>query len=107
MILSNAHFKFILALLDRDPDIYLDEIAEQLMEQCNVSVSLSTVQRMLKLLGITTKKVCVCTIAYTICLWFYSYLKSLLNDVKVSIRNSCIKFHRSLLGIWCSLMSPP
>ena len=36
--------------------MYLDEIAEQLMDQRNVSVSLSTVQRMLKLLGITTKR---------------------------------------------------
>ena len=56
MILSDVRFKFILALLGRNLDMYLDEIAEQLMDQCNVSVSLSTVQRMLKLLGITTKR---------------------------------------------------
>jgi|SRR5882724_6314162 len=73
MILSDAHFKFILVLLDCDSDIYLDEISEQLMDQCSSSVSLSTVQRMLKLFGITTKKVHVSITMYTICLWFYSY----------------------------------
>ena len=61
------YFKFILALLDRELDIYLDELAEQLMDQHNVSISLSTIQRTLKLLGITTKKVHFCVIAHTIC----------------------------------------
>ena len=64
MTLSDVHFKFILALLDCNPNMYLDEIAEQLMDQHNLSVSLSTVQGMLKLLGITMKKVCVCTMTY-------------------------------------------
>ena len=107
MILSDVRVKFILALLDRNQDMYLDEIAEQLMDQRNVSVSLSTVQRMLKLLSITTKKVCVCMISYTVYLWFYSYRMSPLNDAKVSVKRSCVKLHRSLLGIWCSPMRPP
>ena len=47
----------MLALLDRHPDIYLDEIAEQLADQLDVTVSISTIQRNLKLLGITSKKV--------------------------------------------------
>ena len=29
------------------------------------------------------------------------------NDAKVSIKHSCVKLHRSLLGIWCSPMRPP
>jgi hypothetical protein len=47
----------MLALLDHQPDIYLDEIAEQLMEQLDISVLLSTIHMTLKLLGVTTKKV--------------------------------------------------
>ncbi|KAF8581244.1 hypothetical protein K439DRAFT_1280710, partial [Ramaria rubella] len=38
------------------PDIYLNEIAEELIEQHGVSVSLATIQRTMKLLGITTKR---------------------------------------------------
>jgi hypothetical protein len=44
-------------LVESRPDIYLDEIAEELLQQHEVSVSLSTIQRSLKLLGFTRKKV--------------------------------------------------
>lgn len=47
----------MLALIDRSPDIYLDEIQTQLYEQHGIDVSLSTVWRTLKRLGITSKKV--------------------------------------------------
>jgi len=49
----------MLALIEWQPDIYLDEITEQLVEQKNISVSLATIQQSLKLLGITTKKVSI------------------------------------------------
>ena len=49
----------LLALLDQNPDIFLDEILDQLSDQLDISVSLSTVHRTLKLLGITSKKVCL------------------------------------------------
>ncbi|KAF8591388.1 Homeodomain-like protein, partial [Ramaria rubella] len=55
-LLTNRNVEFLLALLEQHPDIYLDELAEELNEQHGVSVSLVTIQRMLKLLGITTKK---------------------------------------------------
>ncbi|KAF8578975.1 hypothetical protein K439DRAFT_1360595 [Ramaria rubella] len=48
--------QFILVLIDQQPNIYLEENAEELIEQHNVSVSLATIQWMIKLLGLTTKK---------------------------------------------------
>lgn len=48
--------KFMLALLDRNPDIYLDEIQEQLGDQHGMEISLAMIWRTLKRLGITSKK---------------------------------------------------
>ncbi|KAF8500583.1 hypothetical protein JB92DRAFT_2656744, partial [Gautieria morchelliformis] len=56
-LLDSGSVEFILALLEQQPDIYLDDIAEELLAQRNVSVSLSTIQRTLELLGVTSKKV--------------------------------------------------
>jgi hypothetical protein len=47
----------MLALLKHSPDIYLDEIQEQLQEQHRIDVSLSTISRTLKRLGISSKAV--------------------------------------------------
>jgi transposase len=47
----------MLALLEHSPDIYLDELQEQLEEQHNLKVSISTLSNTLKRLGITSKKV--------------------------------------------------
>jgi hypothetical protein len=55
---SYTSHKYVLKILDEKPDMYLDEIAEDLSETLGLSPSLSTVQRTLKLLGYTTKKVC-------------------------------------------------
>lgn len=49
--------QFMLALLEHSPDIYLDELQEQLEEQHNLKVSISTLSNTLKRLGITSKKV--------------------------------------------------
>ncbi|KAJ7440421.1 hypothetical protein FB451DRAFT_1300428 [Mycena latifolia] len=55
-MLSTAHTKFMLALLDHTPDAYLDEIQEQLYTQHDVDVSLATICRTLGRLGISSKK---------------------------------------------------
>ena len=47
----------MLGLLEQCPDMYLDEIQEQLEEQNNVVVSLAMIYRTLHHLGITSKKV--------------------------------------------------
>jgi transposase len=47
----------MLSLIERSPDIFLDEIQDQLFEQHELEVSLSTIWRTLKRLGITSKKV--------------------------------------------------
>ena len=47
----------MLALLEHSPDLYLDEIQEQLQVQHNVEVSLATIWRTLKRLGIGLKGV--------------------------------------------------
>jgi hypothetical protein len=46
-----------LKLIDDRPDLYLDELIEDLSETLRLSPSLSTVQRTIKLVGYTTKKV--------------------------------------------------
>jgi transposase len=50
----------MLALIDRDPDIFLDEIQDQLEDQHGVIVSIATIWRTLKRLGITSKKGVLC-----------------------------------------------
>lgn len=50
--------QFVLAIIDHSPDIYLDEIQDELQEQHGIVVSISTIWRTLKRLGITSKKVC-------------------------------------------------
>ena len=51
--------QFLLALIDHTPDIYLDEIQEQFSIQHDLDVSLATISRTLKRLGISSKKVCL------------------------------------------------
>jgi len=55
-LLSMVETQFMLGLLEHTPDIYLDEIQEQLRTQHDISVSLTTVSRTLKRLGISSKK---------------------------------------------------
>ncbi|KAJ6527763.1 hypothetical protein B0H19DRAFT_969672 [Mycena capillaripes] len=64
-MLSPAHIKFMLALLEHTPDIYLDEIQEQcvqfhtlsqLYNQHDVDTSLATLSCTLARLGISSKK---------------------------------------------------
>jgi hypothetical protein len=49
--------EFMLGLLERDPDLYLDEISKQLHLQHNLDVSVPTVWRTLIALGLSRKKV--------------------------------------------------
>ncbi len=53
-----ASLQFMLALVEHSPDIYLDEIQGQLLELHNIKVSLSSICRTLKWLGMSSKKVC-------------------------------------------------
>ncbi len=48
----------MLALIERSPDIYLDEIQGQLLELQDIEVSIATISRTLKRLGMSSKKVC-------------------------------------------------
>ena len=58
--LCPADFSFISVVVKHRPSIYLDELKEQLLLQCNVHISLATISRVLKKLGITRKAVSVC-----------------------------------------------
>lgn len=49
--------QFMLALLEHSPDLYLDELQDQLQVQHDIDVSLATIGRTLKRLGIGSKKV--------------------------------------------------
>ncbi|KAF8574666.1 hypothetical protein K439DRAFT_1293644, partial [Ramaria rubella] len=42
-LLHSRSVEFMLALVDQRPDIYLDEIAAELIEQHGVSISLATI----------------------------------------------------------------
>ncbi|KAF8133505.1 hypothetical protein K438DRAFT_1538154, partial [Mycena galopus ATCC 62051] len=55
-MMSPTHTTFMLALIDHTPDIYLDEIQEQLFLQHDLDVSLSTISRTMKRLGLSSKK---------------------------------------------------
>jgi transposase len=52
----HCSFQFMLALIEQTPDIYLDEIQKQLHELHNVNVSLASLYRTLKRLGMSMKK---------------------------------------------------
>ena len=47
--------QLMLALIERSPDIYLDEIQEELYEKNNIDVSLATIWRTLRRLGMSSK----------------------------------------------------
>ncbi|KAF8078346.1 hypothetical protein FPV67DRAFT_1382651, partial [Lyophyllum atratum] len=55
-LLSPAHTRFLLALLEHSPDMYLDEIQEQMLEQHDINISIPAIWRTLKRLGIGLKK---------------------------------------------------
>jgi hypothetical protein len=46
----------MLGLLDHSPDLYLDEIQEQIASVHGIEISLNTITRTLKRLGMTSKK---------------------------------------------------
>lgn len=48
----------MLALLEHTPDLYLDEIQEKLSDMHDLTLSLTTIARTLKRMGIGSKKVC-------------------------------------------------
>ncbi|RDB26780.1 hypothetical protein Hypma_005272 [Hypsizygus marmoreus] len=55
-IMSSNAVDLMLGLIEHSPDIYLDEIQEQLLEQHGLDISLATIWRTLKHLGIGSKK---------------------------------------------------
>ncbi|KAJ6532396.1 hypothetical protein B0H19DRAFT_1005033, partial [Mycena capillaripes] len=55
-LMSSSNCKFVLALLDHTPDLFLDEIQEALFIQHDIDVSLATICRTLHRLGISSKK---------------------------------------------------
>ncbi|KAJ7618096.1 hypothetical protein DFH06DRAFT_944705, partial [Mycena polygramma] len=55
-LLSTGNTKFMLALIEHTPDVYLDEIQDHLFIQHDVDVSLATISRTLHRLGIGSKK---------------------------------------------------
>ncbi|KIJ43507.1 hypothetical protein M422DRAFT_77579, partial [Sphaerobolus stellatus SS14] len=55
-LLSAIACEYMMKLLDRNPDMYLNEIALELSETLGLDPALSTIHRTLDLLGYTTKK---------------------------------------------------
>ncbi|KAH9036652.1 hypothetical protein EDB85DRAFT_2143001 [Lactarius pseudohatsudake] len=55
-LLSPEQTQFMLALIEHSPDIYLDEIQELLQELHGIKISVSSIWRTLKRLGMSAKK---------------------------------------------------
>ncbi|KAF8579214.1 hypothetical protein K439DRAFT_1266627, partial [Ramaria rubella] len=55
-VLNPTACDYMLKLLEEKPDLYLDEIALELNDVTGLDISISTVHRSLKLLGITSKR---------------------------------------------------
>ncbi|KZV97956.1 hypothetical protein EXIGLDRAFT_560265, partial [Exidia glandulosa HHB12029] len=55
-LMNKQQLRYLVALLDHNPDLMLDELAEELRYMFNVVVSLPTLQRNLVELGLTRKK---------------------------------------------------
>ncbi|KIM73865.1 hypothetical protein PILCRDRAFT_717017 [Piloderma croceum F 1598] len=55
-VMSSTEIDFMLSLLEHTPDLYLDEIQEQLADVHELEVSLATISRTLKRLGLNSKK---------------------------------------------------
>ncbi|KAJ7186359.1 hypothetical protein B0H12DRAFT_965175, partial [Mycena haematopus] len=55
-LLSKQNTKFMIALIEHTPDIYLDEIQEYLQIQHDMDISLTTISRTLHRLGYGSKK---------------------------------------------------
>ncbi|KAJ7346093.1 hypothetical protein DFH08DRAFT_701525 [Mycena albidolilacea] len=56
LLMSPNYCKFVLALLDHTPDMFLDEIQEALFIQHDIDVSLATICRTFRRLGISSKR---------------------------------------------------
>lgn len=61
MHLLHIALQFTLAIIEANPEVYLDEIQDELFLQHDIDVSLATISRLLKSLGITSKKVRIYT----------------------------------------------
>jgi len=55
--LTGYHISYVEGLIERQPDIYLSEIQDQLLEAFNITASLSTISLSLKRRGYTRKKI--------------------------------------------------
>jgi hypothetical protein len=54
---DNFNEQWLHATLDNTPDLYLDELCEELKEECGVSVDISTIWRTLVQSSYSMKKV--------------------------------------------------
>ncbi|KAG1859728.1 hypothetical protein F4604DRAFT_1588976, partial [Suillus subluteus] len=57
-ILDSLDANFLEACIERQPDILLTEMQDQLRETCGVEVSIATISRTIHRRGFTRKKVC-------------------------------------------------
>src|SRR5258708_39499894 len=94
-------FQFMLALILHSPDIYLDEIQDQLYKQHDIKISFSTIWETLKRLGITSKKVCNALLtSFKQNLWCCSYPRRLLSSVKRPSINFHLRLEQKPLSSW-------
>ena len=100
---------FILAILEHSPDLYLDELQTQLKELHNVDISLSTIWRTLRRLGMKLKGVCPSFLSQPSFSEqkpiYYSFPSKLLNALKNCAYNSHFLLAKKGQNILSLLMS--
>ncbi|KIM22553.1 hypothetical protein M408DRAFT_78900 [Serendipita vermifera MAFF 305830] len=70
-VLSEQDIQFLIMLIQRNPEIYLDELKECLLEEMGKQVSASTIYRTLAKLGFTRKTVWTAGKVYDFLLIFH------------------------------------
>lgn len=91
----------MLALIEHTPEIYIDEIQEQLLYLHNIKVSLPTITRTLKRLGYSSKKVCILLSSVL----FYLILKSCLVLLQSAVKKHGVVLPLRLANILLNILS--
>ncbi|KAJ3966573.1 hypothetical protein EV361DRAFT_557702 [Lentinula raphanica] len=76
--------KLMFGLIERSPDIYLDEIQDEMYYAYGLTISISTIWRTLRRLGISNKRVCISCFSLVLYseMFFLSFPRQLLSVVK-------------------------
>ncbi|KAJ7829127.1 hypothetical protein B0H13DRAFT_1652858 [Mycena leptocephala] len=87
-LMSRTAVDMMLGMLEHSPDLYLDEIQEQLSAVHGLDLSLRTICRTLHRLGMTIKKLCLLMDPFAHLIIVYSFRSLPPNDARKRVVNS-------------------